>query len=144
VAGRVIDTLRARSPDRSVAVSIQPGVTATGDPNLLRVVLDNLLGNAWKYTGQTADARVEFGMTEQDGERAYFVRDNGAGYDPAYADKLFEPFQRLHRPDEFDGHGIGLATVRRVVARHGGRTWAEGAVGKGATVYFTLGTDRVQ
>ena len=141
LAGRVIETFRAQSPARSVEVSIQPKLTATGDPNLLRVVLDNLLGNAWKYTAQNADARVEFGAMDQDGERVYFVRDNGAGYDPAYAYKLFQPFQRLHRPDEFEGHGIGLATVRRVIARHGGRTWAEGAVGKGATVYFTLGAD---
>jgi PAS domain S-box-containing protein len=141
LAGRVVDTLRARDPGRAVEVAIQPGVTATGDPSLLRVVLDNLIGNAWKYTARTADARVEFGATDRDGERAYFVRDNGAGFDPAYAGKLFEPFQRLHRPDEFEGHGIGLATVRRVVNRHGGRAWADGQVGHGATVYFTLGAE---
>jgi PAS domain S-box-containing protein len=141
LAGRVVEALRTRDPARAVEVVIPPGVTATGDPSLLRVVLDNLLGNAWKYTGRTAHPRIEFGAAERDGERAYFVRDNGAGYDPAYAGKLFEPFQRLHRPDEFEGHGIGLATVRRVVNRHGGRAWADGQVGKGATVYFTLGTD---
>src|SRR5439155_25615131 len=131
-------------PDRSVELVVQPGVRAVGDPNLLRVVMDNLLGNAWKYTGRTANARVEFGMTEREGERVYYVRDNGAGYDPAYAGKLFKPFQRLHRPDEFDGHGIGLATVLRVVSRHGGRVWSNGQVDKGATFYFTVVTDRAR
>jgi PAS domain S-box-containing protein len=144
LAARVVEALRTRDPDRAVAVGIQPGVTATGDPSLLRVVLDNLLGTAWKYTGRTDRPRIEFGTTDRDGGRAYFVRDNGAGYDPAYATKLFEPFQRLHRPDEFEGHGIGLATVRRVVNRHGGRAWADGQVGRGATIYFTLGTDAAE
>jgi PAS domain S-box-containing protein len=142
LARRLIEAFRAQHPDRSVEVVLQPNVRAVGDPNLLRVVMDNLLGNSWKYTSRTANARIEFGATEQDGERTYRVGDNGAGYDPAYAGKLFKPFQRLHHTDEFEGHGIGLATVLRVVSRHGGRAWSEGAIGKGATFYFSLGTDR--
>lgn len=144
LARRLIDTMRAQQPDRSVDVKLQAGVRAFGDPNLIRVVMDNLLNNAWKYTSRAADARIEFGMTQKGGERIYHVRDNGAGYDPAYADKLFKPFQRLHRTDEFEGHGIGLATVLRVVSRHGGRVWSEGGIGKGATFYFTLGTERAE
>jgi PAS domain S-box-containing protein len=142
LARRLIDGFRTQHPDRGVDVVLEPKVCAVGDPNLLRVVMDNLLGNAWKYTSRMANARIEFGMTERNGQRVYHVRDNGAGYDPAYADKLFKPFQRLHRPDEFEGHGIGLATVLRVVSRHGGRAWAHGQVDNGATFYFTLGTDR--
>jgi light-regulated signal transduction histidine kinase (bacteriophytochrome) len=141
LARRLIDAMRAQQPDRPVEVVLQPGVRAIGDPNLLRVVMDNLLNNAWKYTSRTAHARIEFGMTESDGQQVYYVQDNGAGYDPAYADKLFKPFQRLHRTDEFEGHGIGLATVLRVVSRHGGRAWSNGAIGKGATFYFTLETE---
>jgi signal transduction histidine kinase len=139
LATRIIETYRNQHPERTVQVNIEPGILVVGDPNLVRLALDNLLSNAWKYTSKTADARIDFGVRVQVGDRAYYVRDNGVGYDPAYAHKLFRPFQRLHRPDEFEGHGIGLATVRRVVTRHGGRTWAEGDVGKGATFYFTLG-----
>jgi PAS domain S-box-containing protein len=139
LASRIIDTFRGQNPERVVDVAVEPGISAIGDANLLRLVLDNLLSNAWKYTGRTTDARIEFGTQVRDGERVYFVRDNGVGYDPKYAHKLFKPFQRLHRPDEFEGHGIGLATVRRVVTRHGGKTWAEGDLDKGATFYFTLG-----
>jgi len=142
MAGRLIDSYQVQHPDRSVQVDLQPGVRAVGDPNLLRVVLDNLLGNAWKYTSRSANAQIELGMTERGGERVYHVRDNGVGYDPAYVGKLFRPFQRLHRAEEFEGHGIGLATVLRVVSRHGGRVWSVGEVGKGATFFFTLGTDR--
>ena len=119
-------------------VVIAESVTAQADPALLRIVLENLLDNAWKFSSRTPGARIEFGMAEAGGKRAYFVRDNGAGFDPAYADKLFKPFQRLHQPDEFAGTGIGLATVQRIVQRHGGRVWAEGAPGKGATFWFTL------
>ena len=142
LADQVVQGLRANEPVRSVAVTVQSGIMGMGDLNLLRVVLENLLGNAWKYTARTVDARIDFGMEERDGEPVYFVRDNGAGFEMAYVGKLFQPFQRLHRSDEFEGHGIGLATVRRVIHRHGGRTWAEGAVGKGATVYFTLESNR--
>lgn len=119
-------------------IVIAEAVTAQADPTLLRIVLENLLDNAWKFTSRTEPARIEFGVREIDGERAYFVRDNGVGFDPAYVDKLFQPFQRLHRPDEFAGTGIGLATVQRIVQRHGGRVRAEGSPGAGAAIYFTL------
>jgi light-regulated signal transduction histidine kinase (bacteriophytochrome) len=106
---------------------------------LLRIVLENLLGNAWKFTAQRVPARIEFGIAPQaDGSAAYFVGDNGVGFDMIYADKLFRPFQRLHSENEFPGTGIGLATVQRIIQRHGGRVWAEGVVGKGAAFYFTM------
>ena len=117
---------------------IAEGATTVGDPNLLRAVLDNLIGNAWKYTGKNLQAKIEFGITEDNGQRAYFVKDDGAGFDMAHADKLFGAFQRLHAANEFEGTGIGLATVQRIVHRHGGRVWAKSAVGEGATFYFTL------
>ncbi len=141
LAHAIVADLRGSSPPREVVVEIHPGVTATGDPVLLRALLENLLGNAWKFTGKTAAARIEFGCT-RDGsaQPVYFVRDNGAGFDPAYAHKLFDAFQRLHGVEDFPGTGIGLATVQRIVRRHGGRVWAEGAVGRGATFYFTLGS----
>jgi light-regulated signal transduction histidine kinase (bacteriophytochrome) len=101
--------------------------------------MENLLGNAWKYTSRTAEARIEFGVEEQEGKTVYFVRDNGAGFDMGYANKLFLPFQRLHKTSEFSGIGIGLATVERIIHRHDGRIWAQAAVGEGATFYFTLG-----
>ena len=109
-----------------------------GDARLLRVALENLLGNAWKFTGKRDQARIEFGLTEHDGQQACFVRDDGAGFDMAYADKLFGAFQRLHDHSEFQGEGIGLATVQRIMHRHGGQVWAEGAPEQGATFYFTL------
>jgi len=117
---------------------IAEGLAANGDARLLRVVLDNLMGNAWKFTRTRECARVEFGHTKADGESAYFVRDNGVGFDMAYVDKLFGAFQRLHSPVEFEGTGIGLATVQRIIHRHGGRVWAEGAVNQGAIFGFTL------
>jgi light-regulated signal transduction histidine kinase (bacteriophytochrome) len=139
VARWVVRGLQSADPGRAVAVQIEPAVRARGDPALLQTVLENLLGNAWKYTVHAADARVEFGVTAVGEDRVYFVRDNGAGFDMNYAHKLFKPYQRIHPATEFAGHGIGLATVERVVARHGGRVWAEGTVGGGATFYFTLG-----
>jgi signal transduction histidine kinase len=113
-------------------------LTAHGDRRLLAVALENLLGNAWKFTSDRATPHISFGRTREDGAEVYFVRDDGAGFDESYADKLFAPFQRLHGA-EFEGTGIGLATVQRVIARHGGRIWARAAVGQGATFFFTLG-----
>ena len=124
---------------RQVDFNIQAGLTAEGDSRLLEVVLTNLLGNAFKFTGKRADARIEFGQTELQGQRVFFVRDNGAGFDMAYSQKLFGAFQRMHKASEFPGTGIGLATVQRIIHRHGGRVWAEAEVGRGATFYFTLG-----
>lgn len=140
LAGDVIAHLREEDPERQVQVIIPAGCHARGDAGLLEVILTNLLGNAWKFTSRSADARIEFGQATIGGERAYFVRDNGVGFDQAYVAQLFTPFQRLHEGEEFPGTGVGLATVGRVVARHGGRCWAEGAVGKGAAFFFTLGT----
>lgn len=139
LAREVFDPLRESDPARRVEVEIQPGVAAWGDARLLRVVLENLLGNAWKYTARTPEAHIAFGTAEANGDHAFFVRDDGAGFDMNYVGKLFHPFQRLHAREEFEGSGIGLATVRRIVQRHGGKVWAEGAVDKGATFYFTLG-----
>jgi len=138
LANEVIEELRKQEPDRIVQCTIEPGVIVWGDHRLLRIVLDNLLGNAWKFTSKRPDARIEFGRQMQNGEPVYFVRDNGAGFDMAYAEKLFGAFQRLHDASEFPGTGIGLATVQRIIHKHGGRIWAEGAVEQGATFYFTL------
>jgi light-regulated signal transduction histidine kinase (bacteriophytochrome)/HAMP domain-containing protein len=124
--------------ERQVDFRIEDGIEATADAHLLRVVLENLLGNACKFTSKRSSARIEFGKTRRNGSSAYFVRDNGAGFDPAYASRLFGAFQRLHGTTEFPGTGIGLATVQRIIHRHGGEIWAEGAVEKGATFYFTL------
>ncbi len=132
--------LRKAEPERQVEFVIEPGVVARGDARLLGAVLENLLGNAWKFTAKHPRARIEFGSTLSGGERAYFVRDDGAGFDMAYADKLFGAFQRLHSQNEFPGSGVGLATVQRIIRRHGGRVWAEGAPEQGATLYFTLGS----
>jgi PAS domain S-box-containing protein len=138
IAAEVIDELRKQEPNRVVQCTIQPGLIAWGDGRLLHVVLDNLLGNAWKFTGKRADPQIEFGMQVQNDEPVYFVRDNGAGFDMAYAEKLFGAFQRLHGADEFPGIGIGLATVQRIIHKHGGRIWAESKVEQGAAFYFTL------
>ena len=138
LANEVVEQLRAGDPARTVQVTIASALAGRGDERLLRLVLENLLGNAWKYTRHTADARVEFGSRKENGESAFFVRDNGAGFDMDYVDKLYKPFQRLHRAGDYEGTGVGLAIVARIVTRHGGRVWAEGQVGKGATFFFTL------
>lgn len=138
LARTIAGQLQENDPHRPVELSIAPGLEVEGDAELLRVALENLLGNAWKFTGKQERARIEFGVTRVAGERAYFVRDDGSGFEMQYADKLFGPFQRLHAATEFSGTGIGLATVQRIIHRHGGRIWAEGAVEQGATFYFTL------
>ena len=138
LAADIVAGLRERDPERTVRVTIAPGCTVTGDAQLLEVVLSNLLGNAWKFTSLRADARIDFGEASPDGGRVFSVRDNGAGFDPAYAGKLFQPFQRLHAGEDFPGTGIGLATVQRIVTRLGGRVWAEAELGRGATFFFAL------
>ena len=140
MAQTAAEELRQTEPARRVTFRLAGGVRADGDANLLRVVLNNLLGNAWKYTGRQAEGIIEFGTMEIDGKPAFFVRDNGAGFDMADADKLFAPFQRFPGAEECGGFGIGLATVERIIRRHGGRVWAEGEPGKGATFWFTLPT----
>ncbi len=139
IACGIIDELRREQPQRVVNVRIAPGLRAQADPGMLRSALANLIHNAWKFTGNKAAAEIEFGVTQRDGIKTYFVRDDGAGFDMAHAGRLFDAFQRLHTEQEFPGTGIGLATVRRVMRRHGGDAWAESAVGKGATFFFTLG-----
>ena len=146
LAREIAEEFQDKEPERRVEFSITPGLSVKGDASLLRIMVANLLGNAWKYTSRRSDARIEFSVLEssgqagadQDREAVFFVRDNGIGFDMSYAGKLFRAFHRLHTADEFPGAGIGLATVQRVVHCHGGRLWAEGAVEKGATVYFTL------
>jgi PAS domain S-box-containing protein len=139
LAETIAAELRQTQPDRQAEFVIAPGLVVDGDPTLLRAMLGNLLGNAWKYTEPRGTARIEFGSREGSGERVYFVSDNGVGFDMAYVGKLFGAFQRLHRQGEFGGTGIGLATVQRIVHRHCGRIWAEGAVDQGASFSFTLG-----
>jgi signal transduction histidine kinase len=146
MAQSIAARLRENEPERAVEVSIDPGVFVNADFRLLRLAMENLMGNAWKFSGGKQTAKIEFGIlksraAEQAGEkdlRVFFVRDNGAGFNMEYVDRLFQAFQRLHGSSEFPGTGIGLATVHRIIRRHGGSVWAEGAVGKGATFYFTL------
>lgn len=138
LAGEIVEELRQGAPQRRVSVDIAAGMRARGDPQLLRVALQNLLENAWKYSGKTAEARIEFGCADAAGERIYRVKDNGAGFDMAYANKLFAPFQRLHGAHEFEGTGVGLASVARVIKRHNGRVWVDATPGQGATFFFTL------
>lgn len=133
---KVGDELQHSAPGRRVSLTIEEGLWAQGDPDLVRIVLENLLGNAWKYTGKREEAVIRFFQCESDGEKVFAVSDNGAGFDNSKADRLFLPFQRLHR--DFEGHGIGLATVQRIIHRHGGKIWAEGEPDRGATFFFTL------
>jgi PAS domain S-box-containing protein len=138
LAHEITEQLRTEYPDRKINIKIAPHVHANGDEMLLRLVLQNLLDNAWKYTRPAAEAEIEFGSMKINGEAVFYVRDNGAGFDMQYADKLFGVFQRLHKAEEFAGTGVGLATVQRIIHRHGGRVWAEAKLGKGACFYFTL------
>lgn len=137
IATRIISDLRAMEPERRADCTIHPGATTVGDPALLRIVIENLLGNAWKYTRKQDETRIEFGMANSDAA-VFFVRDNGVGFDMKDAEKLFAPFQRLHDDADFPGTGVGLATVQRVIERHGGRIWVEAEQGRGATFYFTF------
>ncbi len=131
-----------QEPGRNVEWHIEPDLKARGDPRLLEIALSNLMENAWKFTGTKADAQITFGSVSRNGETVYYVKDNGVGFDMRYSDKLFNPFNRLHRAEEFPGTGIGLATVKRVIQRHGGRVWAEAVPGQGASFYFVLGETR--
>jgi PAS domain S-box-containing protein len=141
LAQNVVRDLQQTHRDRIVEIAITPDLVARGDPRLMRIVLENLINNAWKFTSKQEYARIEFGIQDIDHQRSYFVRDNGAGFDMNYASKLFGTFQRLHANAEFPGIGIGLAIVQRIIHRHRGRVWAEGATDKGATFYFTLGLE---
>jgi signal transduction histidine kinase len=144
VAAEVVRELRQRDPDRKVVVEIARDLSAHGDKHLLTIVLENLLGNAWKFTSKAREAKIAIGREDMPEGPTFFVRDNGAGFDMAYADKLFAPFQRLHRATDFEGTGIGLATVQRIVSRHGGRIFASAAPNQGATFHFTLGRDQTE
>ena len=139
LASSIAAELRESQPDRLVEFVIAPDIAVEADSRLFRALLSNLLENAWKYSGRRAAARIEFGRTENDGETVFFVRDNGVGFDMAYVGRLFGPFQRLHRQAEYAGTGVGLATVQRILHRHGGRAWAEAVPNEGATFYFTVG-----
>jgi PAS domain S-box-containing protein len=142
IGSSIATELHETQPQRRMEFHIQEGLQAYADPNLIRIALENLLGNAWKFTSKRDSARIEFGQTNSNGNLVYFIRDDGAGFDRAYADRLFGAFQRLHDKNDFPGTGVGLATVQRIIHRHGGRIWAESAVQKGATFFFTLGDAR--
>ena len=144
LARAVLSRLQRDAPERKAELVVSDGLVANGDRQLLGIVLENLIGNAWKFTGKSSQARIQFGAQVNRGCRRYFVRDNGAGFNMAYADKLFGVFRRLHSAAEFEGTGVGLATVQRIVRRHGGRVWAEGEVGRGATFFFTLEEEEAQ
>jgi light-regulated signal transduction histidine kinase (bacteriophytochrome) len=138
MATAIMEEREREDANRRVVWTVAPGLYAQADPGLMRILLENLIGNAWKFTAKTRDARIDVGATDPGPGRAIYVRDNGAGFDMRYADKLFGPFQRLHSEKEFPGTGIGLATVRRILERHGARCWVEGRPGEGATVFFNL------
>jgi light-regulated signal transduction histidine kinase (bacteriophytochrome) len=133
-----LEKLRQLEPNREIEVEIQPNVKATGDQSLLEIAVSNLVANAWKYSSRKPRAKIRFAAQEQNGQIVYYIKDNGVGFDTRYINKLFKPFQRLHTDDEFPGTGIGLATVQRIIDRHGGKIWANAKVGRGATFYFTL------
>jgi signal transduction histidine kinase len=142
LAESVLADMRGSDPRREIDIEIASSARVQADPHLIRIALENLLNNAWKYSGKCQVANIEFGVCVLNSEACYFIRDKGAGFDMAYADKLFGAFQRLHKEQEYPGTGIGLATVQRIVHRHGGRIWAEAAIGEGATFYFTLPNGR--
>ena len=139
LAQESLEECQILEPGRNIEIIVEPGLTARGDSQLLKIFFANMIGNAWKYSGKKADAKIEFGSTLIDDTTAYYVRDNGAGFDMEYVDKLFTPFQRLHKASEFPGTGIGLVIMARIIERHLGKIWAEGAEGEGATFYFTIG-----
>ena len=141
LAGEVFAALKRNEPERDVEFAVAPGLSANADAGLMRIALENLIDNAWKFTSKIPAARIEVGADPGDPRTVFWVRDNGAGFDAAYSSQLFKPFQRLHAAGDFEGTGIGLATVQRIIARHGGRVWAKGAVAQGATFYFTLAPD---
>jgi light-regulated signal transduction histidine kinase (bacteriophytochrome) len=138
IARQVSSTLTLAHPGRSVEVLLEDDLVAHADSHQIQMVIENLLGNAWKYTALRQDARIEFGQLHINDQSVFFVRDNGVGFQMDYSEKLFEPFQRLHSAPEFEGSGIGLAIVQRIILRHGGRIWGEGEPGQGATFYFSL------
>jgi signal transduction histidine kinase len=138
LASSVSNDLKASAPNRPITFNLHPGLIAHGDEGLLRVLIENLLGNSWKFTRKREEPRIEFGKEQSRGATVFYVRDNGAGFDMKYANKLFGAFERLHSPGEYEGHGIGLATVQRIVHRHGGHAWGEGRPDQGAVFYFTL------
>lgn len=138
MAQDIADNLHETQPERQVEFSVQEGIEVQGDYRLLHIVLENLLGNAWKFTSTHSSAHIEFGLQQQEEIPVYFIHDDGAGFDMKYSQKLFGAFQRLHTVNEFPGTGVGLATVQRVIHKHGGNVWAEGEVEKGSTFYFTI------
>jgi len=136
----IVQELREAEPDRSINITIEEGMQVKGDKNLLSIALSNLIGNAWKYTGKIDNASIDIFSSIIDGHRTFSISDNGAGFNPDYADKLFQPFQRLHRVDEFPGSGVGLSTVHRIITRHHGKIWADSELNKGANFHFTIET----
>ena len=134
----IANEIKEENPTRNVSLSIMPDLMVNGDPHLLHIALENLMSNAWKFTSKKEHALIEFGQQNKTSERTFYIRDNGTGFDMAYVNKLFGVFQRLHSVSEFPGTGVGLATVHRIISIHGGRIWAEGEEGKGATFFFTL------
>jgi signal transduction histidine kinase len=138
VCSEIVSNLRFTAPERKVTVEIEPGLRCNGDLSLIRAAMENLIGNAWKYSARVAEARIEVGTVNVDGRTAFCVRDNGAGFDMKEAHRLFAPFERLHSSSEFEGTGVGLAAVQRIIQRHGGRIWAQSESGQGATFFFDL------
>jgi signal transduction histidine kinase len=138
LAGFIVEDLRSAAPERSATIHIEPGIVVIGDPTLLRIAMENLIGNAWKYSGLCAQTVIEFRREQHDGQPVLVLADQGAGFDMRFADRLFGVFQRLHSPKDFQGTGVGLASVKRILRRHGGDIWAESEVGKGARFYFTV------